>query len=232
MTSLRVVAATLCLLGCTSESVVGLINEHRPAVEKTFGAIRTIQLPLANHETPPVPLVLETRTKDGVNAMFIYGEDLTKPGGAKDVPLRTMDSLALVQCGSLLDTEKLFPGAPQTRLMQVTLTPPLARTYLSACARLRYVLIIQGTAFKAPQVTTDANFAPGLFRADVVAVDLSTGKPVGAFHVDAANTSGVTIVSGEDREQRLLRDLEGAIYDALRDGTRRAFPGSVPPPSL
>lgn len=232
MTSLRVVAATLCLLGCTSESVVGLINEHRPAVEKTFGAIRTIQLPLANHETPPVPLVLETRTKDGVNAMFIYGEDLTKPGGAKDVPLRTMDSLALVQCGSLLDTEKLFLGAPQTRLMQVTLTPPLARTYLSACARLRYVLIIQGTAFKAPQVTTDANFAPGLFRADVVAVDLWTGKPVGAFHVDAANTSGVTIVSGEDREQRLLRDLEGAIYDALRDGTRRAFPGSVPPPSL
>ena len=232
MTSLRVVAATLCLLGCTSESVVGLINEHRPAVEKTFGAIRTIQLPLANHETPPVPLVLQTSSKDGVNAMFIYGEDLAKPGGAKDVPLRTMDSLALVQCGSLLDTEKLFPGAPQTRLMQVTLTPPLARGYLLACARLRYVLIIQGTAFKAPQVTTDANFAPGLFRADVVAVDLSSGKPVGAFHVDAVNTSGVTIVSGEDREQRLLRDLEGAIYDALRDGTRRAFPGSVPPPSL
>lgn len=232
MTPLRIVATAFCLIGCTSESVVGLIKEHRPAVEKTFDAIRLIQLPQAKHEAPAVPLVLQTPAKDGVNAMFIYREDLAKPGGATDVPLRTMDSLALVQCGSLLDTEKLFPGAPQTRLTQTTLTPTVARAYLSACARLRYVLIIQGTAFKAPQVTTDANFTPGLFRADVVAVDLSSGKSVGAFQVEAATTSDVTIVAGEDREQRLLRNLEGAIYSALRDGTRQAFPGSVPPPSL
>ncbi len=232
MKLLRVVATAFCLLGCTSESVAGLIKEHRPAIEKTFETIRSIQLPQAKHETPAVPLVLQTPTRDGVNAMFIYREDLAKPGGAMDVPLRTMDSLALVQCGSLLDTGKLYPGAPQTMLTQTTLTPTVARAYLSACARLRYVLIIQGTAFKAPQVTTDANFAPGLFRADVVAVDLSSGKSVGAFQVEAGTTSDVTIVAGEDREQRLLRSLEGAIYTALRDGTRGAFPGSVPPPSL
>lgn len=231
MRALRVLPI-LFLLGCPSESVDGLIKEQRAGVEATFDAIRRIQLPQTTHEAPAVPLVLQTSAKDGVNAAFIYSEDLAKPGGAKDVPLRTMDSLTLVQCGSLLDTGKLSAGGPQMRLTQTPLTPTVARAYLTACARLRYALVIQGTAFKAPQVTSEQKFEPGFFRADVVAIDLTSGKSVGAFQIDAANKPDVSVIAGEDRGQRLLRDLEGSIYSALRDGLRTAFPGSVPPPAF
>jgi len=231
MRPLCLVVTICCVLGCTSDSVPGLIKEHRPAVERTFDAIRAVKLPPAGSEAPPVPLVLQRAANDAVNAMFIYQEDLAKPGSAAEVPLRTMDSLPLVQCGSLLDTEKLYPGAPQVRLTQATLTPTIARAYLSGCTRLRYVLVIQGKAFKPPEVG-EAKFVPGLYRAEVVAIDLTTGKSVGSYQVDAANKEDVTVVAGEDRQQRVLRDLEGAIYTALREGARTTFPGSLPPPAI
>lgn len=231
MSPLRLCVTTWCLLGCTSDSVPGLIKEHRPGVERTFAAIRAVKLPPDGTEAPPVPLVLQRAAEDAVNATFIYEEDVPKPGSASEVPLRTMDSLPLLQCGALLDTGKLYPGAPQVRLTQATLTSTIAKAYLSGCARLRYVLIIRGRAFKAPEVG-ETKFVPGLFRAEVVAIDLTTGKSVGSYQVDAANREDVTVVAGEDRRQRILRDFEGAIYTALRDGARTAFPGSLPPPAI
>lgn len=235
MSPLRVIAWSLLLSSCTSNSVAGVIAKHRPGVDRTIADIRALESrlppgsePLAKVEAPPVPLFLEKPKSDEDNAMFVYAEDLARPGRASEVPLRTKDSTPLLQCGSLLDSGALFFATEHTRL-----TPSVAQGYLSACERLRFVLVIRGREFRAPQVETgERKFVSGFYRAEVLTFDLATGKSLGGFEVSARNDEDLTVVSGEDREQRVLRNFEGAINSALREGARLAFPGSLPPPVL
>ena len=103
------------LLGC--ESVPDVIAKHRSGVEKNFARIQALQPRLVAVEprTAPTvksaPLVLEQSGKAESNAMFIYAEDVPKPGEAKAVFLRTLDSAPLLQCGSLLGKQSYFGDA-------------------------------------------------------------------------------------------------------------------------
>lgn len=223
----------LGLWACKSESVADVAAKYRPGVEKGFAAIHALEpkvqaaaeLTEARVEPPATPLLIEKPKSDEDNAMFIYAEDLPRPGEATPVALRSLDSVPLLQCGSLLSVGTLYGTA-----IKVT-SPSVAKGYLSACERLRFVLVIRTREFKAPvSGTGETKFVSGLFRADVVAFDLSTGAFLGGFPVSAKNDEDVTIVAGEDQGQRLLRNLEAAIYESLREGARKAFPGSLPPP--
>jgi hypothetical protein len=219
-----VLTSVMCL-GC--EAPADVIAKHRSAVSKTFGAIQALG-PKANVEaaklkTPPVPLILDGA---GSNAMVIYAEDLVKPGGALPVHLRTLDSLPLLQCGSLLEKAQYFNDTI-TRLK-----PSVVEGYLGDCERLRYVLVIRETEFKQPVVTIiTKSFTPGVLRADVLVFDLTDGAYLGSFAIDAKNEESIQLLDGDtDHRPRLLSNLESVVFSALRDGARTAFPGSVPPP--
>ncbi len=218
----------LCLLACTP-SVPEVIAKHRPAVEKTFASIQKLQ-PLVEGtaevtelavKAPEVPLRLEG--PEGANATFVYVEDLAKPGGTQAVTLRTIDSHPLAECGALLERAQYLDPIPHPR-------PTAVQGYLAACARLRYVLVIRSREFVNPESAVGAKqFVPGRYRADVLAFDLTTGQLLGGFPVSAKNNDAVTVVSGEDQDQRLLRNLEATVFSALREGALKAFPGAIPP---
>jgi hypothetical protein len=228
-------AMCLCLCACKSESVSDVVAKHQPGVEKIFATLRALgpkvvateELTAAKVEAPAAPLLLEKPKSDEDNAMFVYADDLENPAqAAPGVMLRTLDSLPLLHCGALISNGTLFGSA-----MKVT-SPSVAKGYLSACERLRFVLVIRGREFKAPQPAQgDTKFVSGLFRADVLAFDLSTGASLGGFPVSAKNDEQVNMVAGEDQGQRLLHNLEAAIFEAVREGARKAFPGSLPPPA-
>lgn len=226
MSPTRLFAMCLSLFACKSESVDDVISKHRPAVEKTFAAIAALAnapdtaSPLG---APAVPLVLEKPKSDEENAMFLYAEDLASPGATKQVTLRTLDSLPLAHCGSLLRGGTLSGSSEKLASLSV------ARGYLSACARVRFVLVIRSREFKAPTFSQGTHkFIPGRYQAEVQVFDLIISKSLGSFPVGAMNDANVTVVFEESEEQRILRNFEGSIYRELRAATKRAFPGALP----
>lgn len=234
MNSMRLFVVCLVSSGCTSVTVEDLIARYRPGIEQKFKDITKVAMKAKDLPAPegfevvepPVPLLLEKAKSDADNAMFIYAEDLAAPGFAETVNLRTLDSTPLLQCGTLLKSGNLYLG-------NVRLTPTVALGYLSACLRLRYLLVIRGKAFTAPMPGAgERSFAPGTWAADVFVFDLVTGRSLGAFPTGASNSANVDVRPSEDQQQKLLRDLEANIYDNLRAGARKAFPGSLPPPAL
>lgn len=214
----------LCLVGC--ESVSDVVTRHRAAVEKTFTAIQAIKLPADGLETPkvkPAPIVLEGAPE--TNAMFVYAEDLAKPGAAAPVNLRTLDSVPLLQCGSLLSKGAYFAD---------TIThpaPSVVGQYLGACERLQYVLVIRTVQYVAPELSLETKkFAPGVYRAEVLVFDLRSRELLGGYPVAAKNEDSVALLDGDaDHTRRLISNLEAAVFTALREATRQALPGSLPP---
>lgn len=217
----------LLLFGC--ESVSDVIAKQRPQVEKSFAAIAALQPQLSMAKIPALTqkvsptLILEGSGTSLSNATFIYSDDITEPAQARPVVLRTVDSTPLLQCGSLLKKGTYFSG---------TLTRPMPSAvagYLSACARLRYVLVIRQREFVPPQLSLESRqFTKGRYQAEVLAFDLAGGDLIGGFLVEAQNDESVRLLDGDaDHLKRLMDNLEGAVYSALRDGARRAFPGSL-----
>lgn len=216
----------LCLAGC--ESVGDVVNKRRSGVQKRLAAIQALKLPaepVAEVKVKPAPLVLE-RSSGGPesNAMFVYAEDLAKPGEARAVHLRTLDSAPLLQCGSLLSKQTYF-GDSITRPM-----PSVVDGYLGACERLQYVLVIRLVEFKPPELSLETKkFVSGLYRAEVLAFDLKSGALLGGFPVVAKNEDSVMLLDGDaDHTKRLISNLESTVFSALREGARKAFPGSLP----
>lgn len=219
----------LCLFGC--ESAADVVAKHRAGVEKNFAAIQALAPKVAALEpgtvekVKPAPVVLERSASADSNAMFIYAEDLQKPGDAKAVHLRTLDSGPLLQCGSLL-TRQLYFGDSATRPM-----PSTVGGYLSACERLEYVLVIRMLEFAPPELSLETKkFLPGRYRAEILAFKLSTGELLGAFPVSAKNDESVMLLDGDaNHTKRLITNLESTTFTAIREAARQAFPGSLPP---
>lgn len=206
-----------------------VVEKYRPQVERKYLAIASLKDQLeatpefqeARVNAPGEPLLLEKEGDDD-NAMFIYAQDVENPRVAHQIDLRTLDSLPLLHCGALLDRSTAFDSREKV-------SSSVAEGYLAACARLRFILVIRAKELVPPRAAVGATtFTRGHFIGDVVVFDVATGKMLGGFPVSAQNADDVTIVSGENQQQRLLRNLEGAIYYALRGGLRKAFPGSVP----
>lgn len=219
----------LCLFGC--ESVTDVISKHRAGVEKNFTRIQALQPkvaaaePITTAKVRAAPVVLEGSSSSESNAMFIYADDLPRPGQAQPVRLRTLDSVPLLQCGALLSRQTYFNDSI-TRPM-----PSVAESYLTACERLKYVLIIREVEFAAPQLSLETKkFSTGVYRAEVLAFDLSSGELNGGFPFAARNDESVMLLDGDaDHTRRLLGNLESTVFSALREATRKAFPGSLPP---
>ena len=220
-----VLFVSFLLLGC--DSVGDVVARHRGGVEKTFIALKSLA-PLVD----AVPAVTEAKVKaapvvlegSGANAMFIYEDDLPKPGHAQPVHLRTLDSAPLLQCGSLLSRQVYFADSI-TRP-----TPSAVESYLVACERLKYILVIREVDWAAPLLLLETKkFSSGRYRAEVLAVDLQAGELLGVFPVTAKNEESVMLLDGDaDHSKRLQSNLESTIYSALREATRQAFPGSLP----
>ncbi len=218
------------LLGC--ETVPDVITKHRSGVEKNFARIQALQPRVGAVEprTAPkmkaAPLVLEQSGKAESNAVFIYAEDLVKPGEGKAVHLRTLDSAPLLQCGSLLGKQSYF-GDAFTRPV-----PSVVESYLKACERLKYVLVIRLIEFTPPQLSLEtAKFITGRYQAEVLAFDLGDGALLGGFVINAKNEDSVMLLDGDaDHTRRLISNLESTVFSALREGARAAIPGSLPPP--
>lgn len=225
------VGVLLSLCGC--ESVPEVIAKHRAAVEKTFAAITALAPKVAAVEPGSVEkvkaasVVLEGNGGAQSNAMFIYAEDLPKPGEARPVHLRTLDSAPLLQCGSLLTSQK-YVGDSITRP-----SPSAVEQYLAACARLKYVLVIRKLEFTEPELSLETKqFKSGKYRAEVLAFELGSGELLGGFTVSAKNEDSVMLLDGDaSHVKRLITNLESTAFNALRDGARQAFPGSLPPPA-
>lgn len=209
---------------CGCESVDDVVKQQRPAVEKTFAALHALDakvkaapvLEKAELTAPAVPIALDG---EGFNAMFVYAEDLAKPGEAADVALRTLDSLPLLQCGSLLSTQHLFKDSV-TRV-----SPSIAKGTLEACARLRFALVIRLQEYVRPMLAIETKqFAPGKYRADVLVFDLAKGELLGGFPVSATNDARVSLLDGDaNHVQRLIANLESTTFDALRTGASGAL---------
>lgn len=214
----------LLLAGC--ETTAEVIEKKQEPVRKVFTALPTsgfidpLEPPTAVQSADP-PIVLEG---PGANAMFVYAEDLKQLLKAPSaVALRTIDSLPLIQCVSLLETGHLFNDTI-TRV-----SPSLASGYLDACARLKYALVIRVRSYTRPELQLETRqFAPGRYEADVYVVSLE-GKLLGGFHVSATNDSRVSLLDGDQNHlQRLIGNLEATTFDALRAEAKKAIPGVLP----
>jgi hypothetical protein len=224
---MRAALVVLSVVCCGCESVGDVVKEQKPGVEKTFTALRALSekvavappLDKAELTKPAVPITLDG---EGFNAMFVYAEDLAKPGEAADVALRTLDSLPLLHCGSLLATQHLFNDTV-TRV-----SPSVAKGTLEACTRLRYALVIRLQEYVRPMLSLETKkFAPGKYRADVLVFDLTTGNVLGGFPVVATNDSRVSLLDGDaNHVQRLIANLESATFDALRAGAANTLAGT------
>ncbi|MFO0599950.1 MAG: hypothetical protein U0228_31865 [Myxococcaceae bacterium] len=212
--------------GC--ESVADVVTKQKPAVEKTFTALTALgpkvtatpEFTKLEVKAPAVPLKLDG---DGANAVYVYADDLAKPGRAAEVAVRSIDTLPLLHCGSLLEKQQYFNDG-FTRL-----SPSIVNGYLEACAKARYALVIRNQQFLRPELSLETKqFAPAKWRADVLVFDLTTGDALGGFPVVATNDSRVSLLDGDqDHVKRILENLESCVFDAIRDGTRAAFPGSL-----
>lgn len=214
----------LLLVGC--ESVPEVIDRHRAAVERTFASISALAPRVASATVePPASLSLRLEGAEA-NAMFVYAEDVARPGEARPVTLRTLDSVPLLQCGALLSKGVYFNDAVNRP------RPGAVEALLQDCARLRYVLIIRQRAYEPPRLSlATRSFSRGKYEAEVLAFELASGKPLGGYEARATNDERVSLLDGDDHhEQRLLSNLEGTVFQALRAGARTAFPGSLPPP--
>jgi hypothetical protein len=225
---MRAALVVLGVVSCGCESVGDVVKEQKPGVEKTFAALHALSdkvalappLEKAELTKPAVPIALDG---EGFNAMFVYAEDLATPGKAADVALRTLDSLPLLQCGSLLETQHLFNDTV-TRV-----SPSVAKGTLEACARLRYALVIRLQEYVRPMLSLETKqFAPGKYRADVLVFDLSNGAVLGGFPVVATNNSRVSLLDGDaNHVQRLIANLESSTFDALRAGAASTLSDSA-----
>lgn len=217
---------SLCWLGC--ESVADVVAKHRPGVEKTFAAVRALEprvtaaAAVTEAKVKAAPVILEGGKAS--NAMFIYADDLPKPGEARPVHLRTLDSVPLLQCGSLLIKGTYFADSI-TRPM-----PSVVDGYLSACERLQYVLVIRTLQYVAPELSLETKkFASGVYRAEVLVFELASGELLGGFPVSAKNEDSVMLLDGDaDHRKRLISNLEATVFSAIREATRAAIPGSLP----
>lgn len=224
---------TLLLLSCLAlagcESAADVISKHRAGVEKTLSALRALQPkvaaaePVTEAKVKAVPVVIEGSAP---NAMFVYADDLKKPGEAASVRLRTLDSVTLLHCGSLLNTQHFFDDAI-TRV-----APSVAEQYLTNCEKLQYALVIREVEFVPPKLSLETRkFKPALYRAEVLVFEVKTGELLGGFPLIATNEASVMLLDGDaDHLKRLLTNLESTVFNALREGARQAFPGSLPPP--
>lgn len=221
----------LCLLGC--ESTGEVIVKQRPAVERQFAAVRSLGprvkavQPQASPQSSTAPVVLERSGTAESNAAFVYAQDLDHPGEAAPVRLRTLDSVPLLRCGSLLAKGRLVDDPDRQP------SPSLTASTLAACARLRYALVIREQEFTPPRLVLETrHFVPGVYRADVLAFELATGTLVGAYPVSVRSEGSVDLANEDDERghlRRLISHLESDVYEALRDGARATFPGSLGP---
>ncbi|MFZ5446299.1 MAG: hypothetical protein ACOZQL_40300 [Myxococcota bacterium] len=228
MQALRVALLGLVLSGC--ESVDDVVAKRRAGVEKTFAALSALAPKVKDAPLPSrvaaleVPLVLESGGKGESNAMFVYAADLAKPGAAAPVNLRTLDSVPLLQCGSLLE-KKVYFGNPPSRPV-----PSVTGQYLAACERLRYALVIREVAFVEPKLQLELrHFDKGRLDLEVLAFDLTNGALVGGYAVSATNDEKIDLLDADPNHlRRILQNLESATWDALRAGAKTTFPGSLP----
>ncbi|MBL8916360.1 MAG: hypothetical protein JNM17_37010 [Archangium sp.] len=214
-------------IGC--ESVEDVVAKQKPAVEKSFAALTPLAAkvkdltPLeSNTFKANTPIVLDG---PNANAMFIYAEDLASPKDApKDVPLRTIDSLPLLQCASLLSSQHLF-NDKVTRV-----APSVASSYLGACSNVKYALVIATREYLRPMLQLETKqFAPGKYRADVLVFDIANAQLLGGFMVAATNDSRVSLLDGDQNHvQRLIGNLESTTFDALRAEAKKNIPGVMP----
>ena len=64
--------------------------------------------------------------------------------------------------------------------------PSVVESYLTACERLKYVLVIRLIEFTPPQLSLESKkFVSGRYQAEVLAFDLSDGALLGGFLVNA-----------------------------------------------
>ena len=228
MRSLVLPCLALAVTGC--ESVDDAIDKQRPAVQQTFTRLTALEAkvkaapPVAQPGVKPTdpPLRLDG---PAANALFVYAEDLAQPGQIAQVALRTLDSLPLAQCGSLLTTKHLFADTV-TRV-----SPSLATSYLETCSKLRYALVIRITGYLRPELSLETKqFAPGKYEAEVLVFDVTNGAQLGGFKVAATNDEQVKLLDGDPNHvQRLVGNLEAMVFDALRAGARTHVPGSLAP---
>lgn len=220
-------ASALMFAGC--ESAADVIVAKRAGVERTFVRLQALA-PVAQ-STPPVeapslaardvPLVLEG---PGANTLLVYAGDLQKPGVMDATAhLRSLDSLPVLQCGSLLGTGQYF-GDTVARPM-----PSVVGSHLEACASARYVLVVREQHYAPPELSLETkSFTRGRYEADVLVFDLSTGKALGGFPVRATNDDRVSLLDGDaDHRRRLISNLESQVYDAIRAALQRNVPGSI-----
>lgn len=223
---------SLCVFGVSAigcESVEDVIAKQKPTVEKSFAALTPLaakvkeQSPLdSNTFKPNAPIVLEG---PNANAMFIYAEDLASPRDApREVPLRTIDSLPLLQCASLLNTQHLF-NDKVTRV-----APSVATSYLEACGRVKYALVIVTREYLRPMLQLETKqFASGKYRADVLVFEIASAQLLGGFIVTATNDARVSLLDGDQNHvQRLIGNLESTTFDALRAEAKKSIPGVLP----
>lgn len=217
--------AGVLLVLCGCESVDDVVKKQRPGVEKTFSALSALAQkvstapPLDQLEPikPAEPLKLDG---EGYNAMFVYAEDLAKPGSAAPVALRTLDSMPLLHCGALLESGHLF-GDTVTRV-----SPSIAEGTLAACARVRFALVIKVREYLRPELSMETKqFAPGRYRADVLAFDLRDGALLGGVPIFATNNSRVNLADAEPNHlDRIIANLDSQTFDALREGVAKLAP--------
>lgn len=208
------------LAGC-SESVSEVIASKRGAVEKTFASLHALKLP----ESPPGAVSevgIHLEGGEVTNAAFIYADDLAKPGDVAAVPLRSLDSLPLLQCGRLLKDGMLVdsPFAPK---------PSIAKQYLEACARVRYAFVIQTIEYVAPRPppAESLKFVPGSYRARVVVMKLEDGSSLGGYEFAVGSDNDIRVPEGTPTVEQLVTNLEGNAYRGLRSSTNRAVPGAL-----
>ncbi|MGV3622733.1 MAG: hypothetical protein ACO1OB_18080 [Archangium sp.] len=214
------VLSGLMLAGC-SESVSEVIASRRAAVEKTFASLHALKVP----ETAPEKVTVDGIHLEGgdvTNAAFIYADDLAKPGDVAPVPLRSLDSLPLLQCGRLLKDGMLVdsPFAPK---------PSIARQYLEACARVRYAFVIQTIEYIAPRPppAESLKFIPGSYRARVTVMDMSTNSALGSYEFAVGSDNDIRVPEGTPTVEQLVTNLEGNAYRGLRASTNRSVPGAL-----
>jgi len=216
-----VVTATLVACHGQQATVDEQVAKAKPIVEPRLARFDNfIKEPLPEPtgtiklDGPPIQVVSFGPDAKG-NAAVAFREDFKDLTGYASNPVRWYGADILDDCYMLVRNKQLathWNGNKNTSPF-----PSDAQNHLPRCTLIRYVLLVDFKAFELPKEIDKQHFAGGGVTANVLVVDLDTGKYAGGVSF----TAGSSDWSGKDLEydfrNNVFKAFEAAIQKALPD---------------
>lgn len=197
------------------------LEPNAVAIEKIAAQASKLPAPTGKVtlEGPP-PVIVRMGVPSTGNAIFAFHQDLLDLTAYPAIPLRSAASSKLANDCWSLSRKKVFAGIKMDRRdpMLPEGDQPQLRTTIEMCKLLRYLIVINLTAFKGTDYIDKESFGAGKASGDALVFDLRTGKYLGGVPFKA-ESSKFTKSSPDS-------DLWNNFYESIRSALEPKMPGS------